>query len=107
MLTFEELERVAYIQGNTMQADNFDKCNILADLEDNLPSEFTLDQTIDAQIDSYVEKQIEKQCPNYAEFKQFFYDCFEMLNGHYPCPSVTSDYDCSIIFDVIRKGEQE
>ena len=107
MLTFNELERVAYIQGNTTQADNFDKCSILADVEDNLPLEFTLDHTIVAQLDAYVEKQIERQCPNYAEYKQFFEDCFMRLNGHYPCHSVTSDYDCGVIFNAIDKGEAE
>lgn len=39
------------------------------------------------------------------EYKQFFEDCFEHLAGHYPAPSVTSDYDKSVIFDAIRKGE--
>lgn len=105
MLTFEELERVTYIQGNTIQADIIQKCADFESASENC--EFTIDHTIDAQIDSYVEKQIEKQCPDYAEYKQFFENCFEMLNGHYPCPSVTSDYDCSIIFDAIRKGELE
>jgi len=39
-------------------------------------------------------------------YKEFFSDCFERLNGHYPCPSVTSDYDKSIIFNAIEKGEE-
>ena len=42
---------------------------------------------------------------DYSEYKGFFESCFECLNGHYPCPSVTSDYDQSIIFDAISKGE--
>lgn len=38
-------------------------------------------------------------------YKQFFEDCFERLAGHYPCPSVTSDYDQSVIFAAIERGE--
>ena len=40
-------------------------------------------------------------------YKQFFEDCFERLAGHYPCPSVTSDYDKSVIFEAIEKGAAE
>ena len=44
--------------------------------------------------------------PDYEEYKLFFEDCFSRLDGHYPCASVTSDYDKSIIFNAIDKGEQ-
>ena len=40
------------------------------------------------------------------EYYEFFHDCFARLNAHYPCPSVTSDYDKSIIFAAIEKGER-
>ena len=46
-----------------------------------------------------------KRMPDYSEYVAFFNDCFTRLNGHYPCPSVTSDYDCSVIFDAIENGE--
>jgi len=39
------------------------------------------------------------------EYYQFFNECFARLNGHYPCPSVTSDYDKSVIFAAIERGE--
>ena len=39
-------------------------------------------------------------------YKAFFYDCFERLSAHYPCPEVTSDYDCGVIFDAIERGEE-
>ena len=39
------------------------------------------------------------------EYYQFFNECFARLNEHYPCPSVTSDYDKSIIFEAIERGE--
>ena len=42
-----------------------------------------------------------------AAYKEFFNECFEHLGDCYPCPSVTSDYDKSIIFEAIEKGEAE
>ena len=39
------------------------------------------------------------------DYYQFFNDCFARLNEHYPCPEVTSDYDKSVIFEAIDKGE--
>lgn len=71
----------------------------------------------DADIDTYellasgdAEKQIDgivaERCPDYELYKQFFFDCFERLNGHYPCPSVTSDYDKGVIFKAIKRGEE-
>jgi len=38
-------------------------------------------------------------------YREFFYDCFNYLAGHYPCPSVTSDHDKQVIFDAITRGE--
>ena len=39
------------------------------------------------------------------EYYQFFNECFARLNGHYLCPEVTSDYDKSVIFEAIERGE--
>ena len=39
------------------------------------------------------------------EYYEFFHDCFARLNDHYPCPEVTSDYDKSVIFEAIERGE--
>ena len=39
--------------------------------------------------------------------KRFFYDCFERLAGHYPCPEFSSDYDKSVIFEAIERGESQ
>ena len=38
-----------------------------------------------------------------GEYMAFFFACFDHLDGHYPCPSITSDYDQSVIFDAICK----
>lgn len=54
----------------------------------------------------YLEKDI-KRMHDYSRYVEFFNDCFSRLNGHYPCPSVTSDYDCSIVLGAIEKGESE
>lgn len=43
--------------------------------------------------------------PDYSRYVEFFNDCFARLNDHYPCPEVTSDYDCNIIFEAIENGE--
>ena len=64
------------------------------------------DSPLDEQIEAIVDKRIEKDCPDHAAYVQFFDDCFESLDAHYPCPEVTSRYDRSVIFDAIRKGEE-
>ena len=51
-----------------------------------------------------LEKDLE-QCADYSDYKDFFGNCFARLADHYPCPVVTSDHDCSVIFDAIEKGE--
>lgn len=56
------------------------------------------------QLDDYRKSESDKS--DYAVYKQFFDDCFRQLDGCYPCPSVTSEYDCSVIFDAIQKGEE-
>ena len=39
--------------------------------------------------------------------REFFTDCFARLNGEYPCPSWSSDYDKSVIFEAIEKGSSD
>lgn len=88
-----ELESKAYADGSTALA------RLLAKLGESLEQvEELSDQLDDAN------KTIANQS-DYDSYKQFFDDCFESLNGHYPCPEVTSDYDCSVIFDAIERGE--
>jgi len=41
-----------------------------------------------------------------TNYRGFFDDCFARLDGAYPCASVTSDYDKSIIFELIEKGSE-
>lgn len=104
MLTFSELERLAYIGGFPSLADKYQKCADFDNAQEN--TYLDVDDTLNDQVDDQIAVAVEKQCPNYAEYKQFFETCFEMLDGRYPCPSVTSDYDCSVIFNAISKGEE-
>lgn len=104
MKTLNELERDAYMAGNTPLAAGFaaidDLDNVLND------ADLTLDRTIETQIEEKLDKALNDNCPDYAAYKQFFEDCFKRLNGYYPCASVTSDYDCSVIFNAIERGER-
>lgn len=46
----------------------------------------------------------EKNHGDAQQYYAFFHDCFERLDGHYPCPSVSSDYDKNVIFEAIERG---
>jgi hypothetical protein len=95
-----EAERIAYAEGFTMAAELFAR---IADLEaerDALAGE--LEDLKDAQPDP---RQVQQDAQDLEHLKQFFYDCFQRLAGHYPAPSVTSDYDKSVIFAAIERGE--
>ena len=103
MKTLTELERAAYLAGDTSLAVGFaaidDLNNVLND------ADLTLDRMIETQIEEKLDKALNDNCPDYAAYKQFFEDCFERLDGHYPCASVTSEYDRSVIFNAIKRGE--
>jgi hypothetical protein len=99
--SFDELERAAYISGNAALAALYDNAATLDRLDSDLPSGFDFESPMGQQIDAHVESEIAKRCPDAEAYRVFFYDCFARLDGHYPCPSVTSDYDCSFIFDAI------
>ena len=104
--TLSELERAAYMSGN-IQLSNalFDAMKFEIANDDCGPLD--LESPIDAQLEEMTSKAIADNCPDYEEYKQFFDDCFSRLNSYYPCPSVTSDYDQSVIFDAISKGDAE
>lgn len=98
-LPAEEAERLAYAEGFTGTAELFARVAELeaqvADLESKLE---------DAKDDSLA--HWERNNGPADAYKDFFYDCFERLAGrYYPVPSVTSDYDKSVIFAAIERGE--
>lgn len=91
-----EMERAAYASGDTDRAALLEalifereRAESLQDEMDDLPSA----------------DQRAADAEELEALRQFFRDCFENLAGDYPAPSVTSDYDCSVIFEAIRRGE--
>jgi len=88
-MNMEEQERAAYLAGNIVQA------SLLGSLIDAEEREAEL--TAELEDDTQTEEL--------EALRQFFNDCFERLAGHYPCPSVFSDYDKSVIFKAIEQGE--
>ena len=80
-------------------AGDYEKAALFYALADSL-------DLIEEQADKIpeLEKELNARA-DYLAYKEFFYDCFARLAGHYPCPEVTSDYDCSVIFDAIENGE--
>jgi len=99
MKTIEEQERIAYANGDTTQADLLAR---IVELEAQV--EALEDQLSDAQADS-LSRWEENNSP-IADYMTFFDECFQRLNGHYPCPSVTSDYDRGVIYAAIKRGEE-
>ena len=94
--TPEDLERLAYIGGNT------DLANALAKIAELSAEVEELEEKIEELYNEI--KATETKLDD--AYKQFFQNCFTALDKHYPCPSVTSDYDKSVIFDAIRFGEE-
>jgi hypothetical protein len=97
-----EAERLAYAEGFTMAAELFARIAALEVERDALARE--LEELEDKAADDSLARWERDNGPADA-YRQFFDDCFERLAGHYPAPSVTSDYDQSIIFAAIEKGE--
>ena len=96
-----EAERIAYSEGFTMAAELFARIAELEAERDALEEELE-DLKDKAAEDSLT--QWENQNGNPDQYKEFFYDCFARLAGEYPAPSVSNDYDKSVIFEAIEKG---
>ncbi len=102
-LTTEEQERAAYLAGDTRTAELFARIAELEAERDQLAEE--LEAAKDAAADDSL-KHWEKENGDPEQYKEFFFDCFARLAGHYPAPDVSSDYDKSVIFAAIEKGEE-
>lgn len=98
-----EAERIAYAEGFTMAAELFARIVELEAERDQLAEELE-DLKDKAAEDSLT--QWEKNHGPVEAYKEFFFDCFARLAGHYPAPDVSSDYDKSVIFAAIEKGEE-
>ena len=98
-MNYSELEQAAYLAGDTATAELYARIikleNEVGQLEEKLS---------DVKGDSLVEWE-RSYGPAY-DYYQFFNECFSRLDGHYPCPSIGSDYDRSIIFAAIERGEE-
>lgn len=86
------LEAIAHAEGRTTEAALLDALAQVMRERDALQDVETLEswEHVNGPANAYYE---------------FFHDCFARLAGHYPAPSVTSDYDKSVIFAAIEKGE--
>lgn len=101
-LTTEEQERAAYLAGDTRTAE------LLAQIVQLEAERDALTEELEAAKDSAADdslKHWEKENGDPEQYKEFFFDCFARLAGHYPCPEVSSDHDKSVIFAAIEKGE--
>jgi hypothetical protein len=91
-----DAERIAYAEGFAGTAELFAR---IAELEAERDS-------LQTQLDDLPnESERDQNARDLENYRQFFFDCFQRLAGHYPCPSVTNDYDQSVIFAAIEKGE--
>ena len=95
-LTIEEQERAAYMMGDIRTAV------LLGELEDVTRARDELEEKHED-----TEVFTDELRDELEALREFFADCFERLAGHYPCPSVFSDYDKSVIFEAIEKGAAE
>lgn len=98
-----EAERIAYAEGFTMAAELFARIAELETERDQLAEE--LKKVQDAAADDSLTRWDNENGPA-EDYKEFFFDCFARLAGHYPAPDISSDYDKSVIFAAIEKGEE-
>lgn len=96
-----EAERLAYAEGFIGTAELFARIAELEAERDALAEE--LEDLKDSQPDP---RQVQQDAQDLEHLKQFFYDCFARLAGHYPCPEFSSDYDKGVIFAAIERGEE-
>jgi hypothetical protein len=98
-----EAERIAYAEGFTMAAELFARIAELEAERDALAEE--LEAAKDAAADDSL-KHWENENGDAEQYKEFFFDCFARLAGHYPAPDVSSNYDKGVIFEAIERGEE-
>lgn len=103
-MTTEEQERAAYLAGDIRTAELLAEIIQLEAERDQLDEEIKAAKAAAAD-DSL--KQWEKENGDPEQYKEFFFDCFARLAGHYPAPDVSSDHDKSVIFEAIEKGAAE
>jgi len=90
-----EAEQAAYAAGDTLKAKLLAR---IMDLEDEL--ERVKEDAADNSLDAW-----ESDHGPASAYVEFFFDCFRLLDGKYPIPSITSETDKQVIFDAIVRGE--
>lgn len=102
MRTTEELERAAYVAGDAKTAELLAR---VAELEkENEELEEKIEE-LEEKIANDSLSEWNRRNGDAEQYKEFFYDCFYRLNGHYPAPNISSDHDKSVIFEAIERGE--
>ena len=91
----KEVEQAAYAAGDTLKAKLLAR---IMDLEDEL------ERVKYAAADDSLTAWESDHGPASA-YVEFFFDCFRLLDGKYPVPSITSETDKQVIFDAIARGE--
>ena len=95
-MNYSDLERAAYLAGHVELANAYAR---IVELETQVE---ILEETIS---DTETLEQWEKNHGSAQQYYAFFLECCARLNGHYPCPDVSSDYDCGVIYQSIERGE--
>ena len=96
-VNLREAEQAAYAAGDALKAKLLAR---IMDLEEELA------RVKYAAADDSLEAWESDHGPASA-YVEFFFDCFRLLDGKYPVPSVTSDADKQVIFDAIARGERK
>jgi len=90
-----EAERIAYAEGFTMASELLAR---IAELEEKI-------EEMEEKIANDSLSEWNRRNGDAEQYKEFFYDCFYRLNGHYLAPNISSDHDKSVIFEAIERGE--
>ena len=94
-MNLREAEQAAYVAGDTLKA------KLLARI---MALEWELARVKYAAADDSLTAWESDHGPASA-YVEFFFDCFRLLDGKYPVPSITSETDKQVIFDAIMRGE--
>ena len=95
MGTIEELERAAYVAGDAKTAELMARIIELEKENEELEEKIANDPL----------SEWNRRNGDAEQYKEFFYDCFYRLNGQHLAPNISSDYDKSLIFAAIERGE--
>jgi hypothetical protein len=94
-MNLREAEQAAYAAGDTLKAKLLAR---IMDLEEELA------RVKYAAADDSLKAWEFDHGPVW-EYVDFFFDCFRLLDGKYPVPSITSETDKQVIIDAIMRGE--